>query len=66
MNTLTSLLYEASNDLNHTALGQELLNGMGDIQVNNPLVTFYIYHTLWHSCSDRLAPVIFISKAYEL
>ena len=51
--------------LSHTALGQEeLSNGTGDIQVNNPHVTVYLSHFVAFPLStmtDQLAPVIFIS-----
>ena len=61
-----SPLYEASNDdFKPYALGQEeLLNEMGDIQVNNPRVTLGLSHLgafPLSTMTDQLAPVIFIS-----
>ena len=51
--------------LSHTALGQEeLLNGMGDIQVNNPHVTLGLSHFVAFLLSvtvNQLARVICIS-----
>ena len=51
--------------LSHTALGQEeLLNGTGDIRVNNLYVTLHLSHFTAFPLSmmmDQLAPVIFIS-----
>ena len=49
--------------LNNTALEQELLNGTGDIQVNNPHVTLdlsYFEAFPLSMMTDQLAPVVII------
>ena len=50
--------------LSHTAPGQELLNGRGDIQVNNAHMTLHLSHFTAFPLGmmmNQLAPVIFIS-----